>query len=1031
MDKITINPAESIPTFYAGQSIFLTGATGFLGKVYMEKILRFCPDVREVFILMRSKKGIGINERLEKILNLPLYDKLREEQPSNFKKLIPILGDVSEENLGLSATDRQMLAERVTIVIHASANVRFTDSLKYAIFTNTRSTRDICILAQSMKNLIALVYVSTAYAHVNQSITEEKIYPPLVDWRKMIKAAESLDEHILNIFTAKCLDKLPNTYIFSKNLAETIITEYSSTLPCAIVRPSIVASSYDDPIPGWIDNFNGPLGILVGGGKGILRVCQTNKHVCIDVVPVDIVIKCIIATTWHLGLSIFTPGSAPLIINCTTSNYKSLSTEVVTKMGFQLIEEIPFEGTIWTPNTILTDSTTVHYILTILLHILPAMLIDLILMLTGHQPMLLRLQRKVYVANCFLKHFTCHQWQFKNTNGLKLHNLIPLKDKEVFSLEINTVDSKKYYRDGIIGVKLYLLNEDMNRLDEARTHRKRLDLFVATLKTIIIITVLWIMYKWIFLILYLFYQKQLRLNMTNDAADTFIPAFYAHRSILISGSTGFLGKVLCEKLLRSCPDVAEIFLLIRPKKGLSVQQRLQKTLENKLFDVLRNERPSAFNKLIPIIGDVSLEGLGLLPSDRQILIEKVSVIFHVAASVRFDESLRDAIFNNTRSTRDICILGQKMKKLVVLLHVSSTYTQADKSVVDETLYPSELDWRQAIKVAESVDEHTLRTFTAKYLGTMPNTYTFTKRLAEDIIRDYSKTLPCLIIRPSIVVSTVTDPMPGWIDNFNGPIGMLVGGGKGVLRVLYVDPMITSDFIPVDVAIKAMIIVAWKRGLKPIIENDTIHIYNCSSYDKKCINIKNLVEMGFQITKEIPLDYLIWSPSTMIIRSRFFYYIMMLMLHILPALFIDGILKLFGARPILLKLQKKVYCANSALSYFLTNQWKFHNEKLINLFENLSPENNKHFGFEYRELNIEEYFRNGLIGAKIYLLKEDMNQLEAAKLHRKRMDWLHRITMTLFFILVLWILYRNVITYVKERERERERTKRLKNARENS
>jgi len=55
--------------------------------------------------------------------------------------------------LGLSAADRQMLIKRVTIIIHAAASVRFNDSLKYAIFVNTRATRDICILAKSMKNL--------------------------------------------------------------------------------------------------------------------------------------------------------------------------------------------------------------------------------------------------------------------------------------------------------------------------------------------------------------------------------------------------------------------------------------------------------------------------------------------------------------------------------------------------------------------------------------------------------------------------------------------------------------------------------------------------------------------------------------------------------------------------------------------------------------------------------------------------------------------------------------------------------------
>lgn len=79
---------------------------------------------------------------------------MRNERPSSFEKLIPISGDVSEKGLGLSTKDKQMLIERVTIIIHTAASVRFNNSLKYAIFSNTRATRDICILGQSMRNLI-------------------------------------------------------------------------------------------------------------------------------------------------------------------------------------------------------------------------------------------------------------------------------------------------------------------------------------------------------------------------------------------------------------------------------------------------------------------------------------------------------------------------------------------------------------------------------------------------------------------------------------------------------------------------------------------------------------------------------------------------------------------------------------------------------------------------------------------------------------------------------------------------------------
>ncbi|XP_072763113.1 fatty acyl-CoA reductase 1-like [Anoplolepis gracilipes] len=497
IDKNSIDPAMSVPAFYAGQSIFLTGATGFLGKVYIEKILRFCPDVREIFILMRPKKGLSLNERLEKMLNLPIYDKLREEKPSNFKKLILVSGDTSQENLGLSNIDRQMLIERVTIIIHNAASVKFNDSLKHVILTNTRSTRDICILAKSMKNLIALVYVSTAYSHLENPIIEEKTYPPIADWRKMIKVAESLDEHILNIFTTKCLNNIPNTYIFSKNLAESIIQEYSSFLPCTIVRPSIVIHSLRDPIPGWIDNFNGPIGLLIAGAKGLLQVLYASNNISQNNIPVDTVINIIILATWKLGLTTLTPESTFFVVNCISPDKKNLLLREFCNMGFKITREIPFEGVFWTRSTLFVENSIIYYILILLWHILPAIIIDSVLKLSGHKAMVLGLQRKIFVANRALKHFLFNEWKFDNANSRGLISLVPSGNREMFPDDFSDIDIKNSFRNNIIGSKKYLFHEDLNRLDAAKTHCKRVDRFVATFKTIIAIGILWMIYKWI------------------------------------------------------------------------------------------------------------------------------------------------------------------------------------------------------------------------------------------------------------------------------------------------------------------------------------------------------------------------------------------------------------------------------------------------------------------------------------------------------------------------------------------------------
>lgn len=63
---------KNVAKFFAGRSIFITGGTGFLGKILIEKFLRSCPDLEALYILMRPKKNISIDERLKKVFALPV-----------------------------------------------------------------------------------------------------------------------------------------------------------------------------------------------------------------------------------------------------------------------------------------------------------------------------------------------------------------------------------------------------------------------------------------------------------------------------------------------------------------------------------------------------------------------------------------------------------------------------------------------------------------------------------------------------------------------------------------------------------------------------------------------------------------------------------------------------------------------------------------------------------------------------------------------------------------------------------------------
>ena len=64
-----------------------------------------------------------------------------------------------------------------------------------------------------------------------------------------------------------------------------------------------------------------------------------------------------------------------------------------------------------------------------------------------------------------------------------------------------------------------------------------------------------------------------------------------------------------------------------------------------------------------------------------------------------------------------------------------------------------------------------------------------------------------------MISSVFEPFPGWIDNLYGPLGLMLGTGKGVVRVSLADSTTIPDYMAVDIAIKSIIVAAWKKGLR--------------------------------------------------------------------------------------------------------------------------------------------------------------------------------------------------------------------------
>lgn len=334
---------------------------------------------------MRPKKGKAIEERLQDITKNSVFATLLEQTSSEiFKKLVCVAGDVGEENLGLSLEDRQLLANNVNVVIHSAATLDFQASLKPTVLINLLGTRRVMELCQEMKNLNAMVHISSAYVNSFLLETEEKLYPAPEDAEMVIKLVKDKTEEELDRLTADLIKDHPNTYTFTKHLAEHEVNKCASKFPCGIVRPSMITAAWREPVPGWTISKNGPQGFLMGASKGVIRRLPVSTKIIYDYIPVDTVVNQVLVTAFHVAQK----RSGELsIFHCTSSTYNPFKWNEVAEKTNELLHMYPLKSAVWYPHLKLLPSLMLFKISAIFIHFLPAYILDFVTRIAGGRPM--------------------------------------------------------------------------------------------------------------------------------------------------------------------------------------------------------------------------------------------------------------------------------------------------------------------------------------------------------------------------------------------------------------------------------------------------------------------------------------------------------------------------------------------------------------------------------------------------------------------------------------------------------------------
>ncbi|XP_074109607.1 putative fatty acyl-CoA reductase CG8306 [Cotesia typhae] len=455
---------SKVAEFYNGKNIFITGATGFLGSCLIEKLLR-STDINNIYVLIRPKKGKQINERLEELTKNSVYDRLREEKKTDlFKKLIAVAGDVGEENLGLSTEDRFTLVEEVQVIFHSAATLDFEASLKSAVDINLLGTRRVVELSQEIRNLKALVHVSSAFVNSFLLETKEQVYPPPADVNEVLKIVQELDEKALAQTAPKLLKNHPNAYTFTKHFAEHEVV--NGKLPAAIVRPSMIVGAWKEPIPGWTTSKNGPQGFLMGASRGVVRRLPVAKDLIYDYIPVDIVVNSLIVAGYVVGSN---ADKVIKVYHCTSSTCNPFKWESIETKINGYLHKYPLKGAVWYPHLKLLPSLWLYRLSAIFVHFIPAYILDTVTRISGGRPILVRLHTNVNNSLDRLERFIFTEWKYHNPKLLALHESLSADDKEIFGVDVRPLDWEDFFIHLTQGVRVYLSKEPMKNIEKARS----------------------------------------------------------------------------------------------------------------------------------------------------------------------------------------------------------------------------------------------------------------------------------------------------------------------------------------------------------------------------------------------------------------------------------------------------------------------------------------------------------------------------------------------------------------------------------
>ncbi|KAI5004030.1 hypothetical protein ZWY2020_031273 [Hordeum vulgare] len=362
---------DSIVEYFRGKSILITGSTGFLGKVLVEKILRVQPDVKKLFLLIRASDVESAKLRIQnEVIGREIFQVLKEKHGVGFnnfvkEKIFPLVGDIMDEDFGLDTAKLREVSKDIDIIVNGAATTKFYERYDVAFYVNVLGAKHVCTFARKCTKLKMLLHVSTAYVVGEQEglIAEKPFFMGetlragthldigselnlIKETRRELRDGGSTEKDEMKVMKKLGLKRAknfgwPNTYVFTKAMGEMMMGLLRGDFPVVIIRPSIITSTLKEPLPGWMEGIRTVDTVIMGYANQTLSFFLGNLDSILDMIPGDMVVNAMMAAL----LAHSNDQQGQIIYNVTSSlSNPATSSLVIDSMHRYFFENPPCKG---------------------------------------------------------------------------------------------------------------------------------------------------------------------------------------------------------------------------------------------------------------------------------------------------------------------------------------------------------------------------------------------------------------------------------------------------------------------------------------------------------------------------------------------------------------------------------------------------------------------------------------------------------------------------------------------------------------